>query len=292
MFSRLFVVLFITFFTFGLLLQDAEARRFGGGRSFGYSRSYNNYSQSMPSQNFNAYSRSQNQYGMQRPSSGFSRWTGPLLGLVAGGLLGALLMNHGLGTGLLTWLLLGGAVIMLIQYLKNRSQPKPAYKTNFYESTSFARDTAEPFMRNSHASTSSYQPSNNVYPIGFDAPSFLREAKANFLRLQAAYDAKNLNDLREFTSPEVYAEIQLQLQERGNAINHTQVLQLEANLLAVEPTMQMVAGIEMETYLASVKFTALMQEEQNQAATDVIEIWHFKKEIGSQRWIVAGLQQG
>src|SRR5258706_352468 len=74
----------------------------------------------------------------------------------------------------------------------------------------------------------------NNWPVGFDATQFLRDAKLQFIRLQAAYDQKNLNDIREFTTPEVFAEIRLQFDERGIAENKTDVVSLEADLLDVE----------------------------------------------------------
>jgi predicted lipid-binding transport protein (Tim44 family) len=52
-------------------------------------------------------------------------------------------------------------------------------------------------------------------PAGFDTEAFLRHAKASFIRMQAAWDRSDVNDLREFTTPEVFAELQLQIQERG-----------------------------------------------------------------------------
>ena len=46
---------------------------------------------------------------------------------------------------------------------------------------------------------------------GFDAPAFERQAKLNFIRLQAASDSGNLEDIRQFTTPEVFAELSLSL---------------------------------------------------------------------------------
>ena len=63
-------------------------------------------------------------------------------------------------------------------------------------------------------------------PADFDSAAFLRVAKLNFVRLQAANDAKNLDDLREFVSPELFAEIKMQMDERGNAPQQTDVVTL------------------------------------------------------------------
>ena len=70
-------------------------------------------------------------------------------------------------------------------------------------------------------------------PAGFDADGFQRIAKMIFIRLQAANDAGNVDDLRKFTTPELFASLRLDLQERGNAANQTDVMQLDAELVAV-----------------------------------------------------------
>ena len=49
-------------------------------------------------------------------------------------------------------------------------------------------------------------------PAGFDAPAFERIAKMIFIRMQAANDTGDLNDLRSFTTPEMFASIKLDLQ--------------------------------------------------------------------------------
>lgn len=275
-----------------LLIKDAEAKRFGGGRSFGVSRSTNNFSRSPSAFNQN-YSRSQSGFGGQNASP-MSRWFGPLAGLLAGGLLASLFMGHGLGSGLLSWLLVGGLLFVLITLFRNKKQSAQTFEQPSHNQTqSFARDAAAQFMRNSvnQPASPSYSAVVNNYPVGFDAQTFLREAKVQFIRLQAAYDEKNLADIREFTTPEVFAEIQLQFHERGNQANKTTVMSLEAELLNVEEEPQFASGAELQTLTASVRFTGLIQEDQAQPASAFNEVWHFKKEAANLRWMVAGVQQ-
>lgn len=288
MLRRIIALFFVTLVTMGLFIHDADARRFGGGRSFGMSRSVNSFSRSTPASGLNNYSRSQNTFGQTGSTFGRS-FLPSIIGLGAGLLLGSLFMGHGFGAGLLSWLLVGSILMMLINFWRQKNQPRNYYQ---YQSPEFVRNATSAFMHNSQSTAHHSQPIKNDYPIGFDATTFLRDAKAQYLRLQTAYDAKNLSDLREFTTPEVFAEIQLQLHERGEAENHTNVMRLEAELLDVEPRSQNIGGTEMETYVASVKFAALLQEERDKAAEQVSEIWHFIKEVGSARWKVAGLQQG
>lgn len=259
-------ILLLFLVTLGLFVHDAEARRFGGGRSFGISRSTSSFSR--------AGNAGQNYFRqpLGQQTSSASRWLGPLAGLAAGGLLASLFMGNGMGSGILSWILVGGLFLMLFSFMRNRMQPRQNYNDDYRNAWQ-------------KSNISSFPPSAamNTYPVGFDAPTFLREAKAQYIRLQAAYDQKNLNDIREFTTPEVFAEIQLQFQERGIEENKTDVVSLEAELLNVET--------EMQSVVATVKFNGMIQEDKNLPAASISEIWHFKKESGNLRWAVAGVQQ-
>ena len=59
---------------------------------------------------------------------------------------------------------------------------------------------------------------------------FERIAKMIFIRLQAANDAGDLNDLRAFTTPEMFAAVRLDLQERGPTAQRTDVVRVDAEV--------------------------------------------------------------
>jgi predicted lipid-binding transport protein (Tim44 family) len=121
-------------------------------------------------------------------------------------------------------------------------------------------------------------------PAGFDVEGFLRQAKLNFVRLQAANDRGEMDDIRSFTTPEVFAEVQMQYEERGRAPQRTDVLDLDAALLEV--------ATEAGQHIASVRFRGTLQEEREAAAVPFDEIWHLAKPTdGSRGWTVAGIQQ-
>jgi len=121
-------------------------------------------------------------------------------------------------------------------------------------------------------------------PADFDVAGFVRNAKVHFIRLQAASDEKNLADIREFTTPEVFAEIKMQLDEEKGAINKTDVVNLDAVLLGIETG-------PME-YLASVRFSGSMRENNQAEATPFEEVWNLSKPAeGRGGWLLAGIQQ-
>lgn len=271
---KLLLAVFIGIFTFSFMITDASAARFGGGRSFGVSRQASSFVRPSSAPYSAPYSRP------ATPNSG-SKWLGPLAGFAAGGLLASLFMGHGggMGGGILSWLLMGGLIFFVIRFITSRFQPAvQQMQTANYQAQ------AQPTQPFSNVTPFNFnQQQNSAAPIGFDEAGFLRQAKASFIRLQAAYDVKNLADLREFTAPEVFAEIQLQLQERGDAPNQTDVISIDAQLLGVDP--------QGETTLASVEFTGLVREEANAAPISIKEIWHFQKNSFQPNWVVAGIQQ-
>jgi len=257
-------LIFLLFTILTLFATTAEAARFGGGRSFGAQRSYSNFTRS-----------AQPAYQQARPRSS---WAAPLAGLAMGGLLGYLFMGHGVGSGMLSWLLIFGLGMMIWSFMRGRLQTA-AQTARPYSTANGRVFEGQSYYTGPQATTGG---SAMIYPAGFDATTFLREAKIQFIRLQAAYDVKDTNDLREFTAPEVFAEIQMQLEERGDDLNHTEVVSLNADLQDVTTDGQ--------GTLATVKFSGVIRENRNAASKFFDEAWHFRK-ASQGKWIVAGVQQ-
>ena len=121
-------------------------------------------------------------------------------------------------------------------------------------------------------------------PEGFDLPAFERVAKMIFIRLQAANDARDLDELRQFTTPERFAAIRLEIQERGTAAQQTDVERVDAQVIdyAAEDGRQIV----------SVRFQGLVREETEAASVAFDEVWHLVKPEGDVgTWAIAGIQQ-
>jgi predicted lipid-binding transport protein (Tim44 family) len=121
-------------------------------------------------------------------------------------------------------------------------------------------------------------------PADFDQVAFLRHAKGNFIRLQAAWDKNDINDIREFTTPEVFAELRLQIQERGGKEDYTDVVEIEAELLGIENT-----GTE---YVASVQFSGRTKPAPDALPEPLNEVWNLVKPVnGNGGWLLGGIQQ-
>ena len=270
------ISLFAVFLGFGFTAHDAEAKRLGGSKSFGMQRSAPAKQEAAPAPQRQQAASSPAQATPQKRS-----WMGPIAGLAAGLGLAALFSHLGMGEEMANFLmlaLLAMAAFMLIRFFMRRNAPAaPAMQyAGVPQSAPTAFDAASTALGGS--------PAAHAFPPGFDAVAFAREAKLNFIRLQAAFDAGNLDDLRTFTTPEVFAEIRMQLAERGEAKQITDVMTLDADVLE--------AVDEGKQHLVSVRFTGQIREEAGQAPQAFDEIWHLTKPTqGQGGWLVAGIQQ-
>jgi predicted lipid-binding transport protein (Tim44 family) len=287
-----------------IAVPDADAARMGGGRSFGRQSPNVTRQQSAPAgQAAPAQQAGQRQApppGAQPQPAG-NRWLGPLGGLAAGLGIAALLSHFGMGGAFAEGF---GSVIMLallvfaalfVWRMLRGSRPGARIE----RATEPAYVPADPGAGNASASVYNPAPGSAMpgsvaslsstavpwgVPADFDTPAFIRSAKVNFIRLQAAWDAKNLADIREFTTPEVFAEIRLQIEEDKAANNRTDVVALEAELLGIEESAA--------DYLASVKFTGSMRENDRASAEPVEEVWNLVKPKDARSgWLLAGIQQ-
>ncbi len=301
--------------SFSLVSHDASAaKRFGGGKSSGMQRQAITPTAPAPAPtNAGAMSAAKSPTAAAAPQAQPKRsWMGPLAGLAAGLGLAALASHFGFGDELASMMMIGlavMAVMLVIGFIMRRragagagahgmayagagqqpSAPHQAFERSM--PASGASDSVASGAGGSAASAESAvgaqaagaQPTGHI-PADFDVAGFVRNAKLNFIRLQAANDAGNLDDIRTFTTPEMFAEIRLAIAERGGAKQETDVVSIDATVLDVseEPT----------RYVVSVRFVGLVREEAEANPQAIDEIWHLTKaKDGNGGWVVAGVQQ-
>jgi predicted lipid-binding transport protein (Tim44 family) len=226
-------------------------------------------------------------------------WMGPIAGLAAGLGIAALMSHLGMGAAMgniLTMLLIAAVAFFAIRFLMRRFSPQQRASNLQFAGAGAgagsggnnapAWQPAQPSPVSS--GSSSFAPAAPVaaaagdLPAGFDTEGFERIAKLIFIRMQAANDAGDLNDLRAFTTPEMFAAARLDLQDRNGATQQTDVVQLNAQVVdyAEEAAQQVV----------SVRFHGLIREEKDAAASTFDEVWHLvKPHDGSREWAIAGI---
>jgi predicted lipid-binding transport protein (Tim44 family) len=290
-----------------LVAGDADAARIGGGRSVGAQRSATSTppasaparqsqqtQQAAPSQQPAAAPGARPAPAAQ-PATGLSRWMPMLGGLALGGLLGALIGGSGFGSMLLSWLAIAalafGVIFVVRLFLQKRNTPQPMqYAASGPQSSAYASLGNEtvaappPSQISGFGQAAAAAPVSASVPSGFDTAGFVRAAKLNFMKLQLANDSGNIDELREFTTPELYAELRKDILERGGARQQTDVASLNADLLEVVT--------EGNQHWASVRFSGMIRENPASAPESFEEIWNLAKPLdGSTGWLLAGIQQ-
>ena len=124
-------------------------------------------------------------------------------------------------------------------------------------------------------------------PAGFDAESFLKACKANFVTLQDAWDRSDIQNLRAMMTDDMLEQIKAQLADReshtGGVANKTEVVMLDAQLLGIEEMS--------DVYMASVEFSGMIREDASAGASPFREVWNMTKpRSGGSGWLVAGVQ--
>lgn len=239
---------------------------------------------------------------VQKPSM----WKGLLGGALLGLGLGALLSSLGIGGAfasaigtILTIALIGGVIFFIIAMIRRKSQPvgmQPAaafsgagagYNPQPQQSQQpMAFQPVQPAAAPAVAPVASGAAAHTPWgvPADFDTAGFLRAAKSNYIRLQAAWDKADVEDIRTFTTPEVFAELRMQIQERGAQAEYTDVVTIDAELLGIEND-----GRE---YMASVKFWGTMKPAADALPESFQEVWNLSKPVsGNTGWMLAGIQQ-
>lgn len=298
---------------------EADAKRLGGGKSVGMQRQAPAKpadTSPPPSQQAGqapagAPTQAAPMAGAAAPAAaaaataGKRNWLGPVAGIAAGLGIAALFSHMGWGEGLanfMTMALLAIVAVVAIRFLMRRfagGGARPALQPAGAGAPfggAMGRVDEPPMQRQAlqpvpaagvGAGAAVGAPATAAAPVavpgGMDAADFERVAKQLFIRLQAVNDAGAVDDLRKFTTPELFAALRLDVLERGAAAQQTDVVQLDARVIDAETSA--------DRWTVSVRFTGLIREQAEAGAERFDETWHFVRPAdGSAEWAIAGIQ--
>lgn len=280
-------------------ISTVDAKRLGNGNNAGRSSSAPVQKQAQPPAQQKAAPQAQQAAAPQAaaPAAAKRSGIGGMLGGLAAGLGIAYLLSHfGLGeaassflTGLLLAVVVGFALLFILRRFmpaSAKNAPNPVAVPTGMQRTALQEPSFNPSPSQHFGSQSLAFEERPAYqlPEGFDQIAFLANAKHYFTRLQKAWDAGDLEALREFTTPEMFASLQRDLQGRAEGANQTDVVTLNAELIGVET--------DTNTYLCSVQFSGMIREQAEAPAEPFTEIWNLSKPVnGPGGWVLAGIQQ-
>lgn len=295
-------------------VTEVDAKRMGGGRSVGQQNSMTR--QAPPPQAAPGAPASAQQSAAARQNAAAagqaqsrSRWMAPLAGLAAGLGLAALASWMGFGeefaTFMLIMLLMMVALIAFRFFMARRRAAQGgaqggrgglAYQgAHGGAGPAGMQRSADPRAQwpgaaargATGAAAGAAAGAAGQQAVGFDVDQFVRAARGQFTRLQGAFDTGRVEELREFTSPSMYDELQRELADRGGRAQQTEILTLNADFLGTEHV-----GTGGRDELAAVRFTGLVREAADQPAQPIDEVWNFSRpRDGSSGWVLAGIQQ-
>ena len=256
-------------------VEDADARRFGGGSSFGKSRMFKQPTQ--PRTNQKATTNTQR-------GSARTGMMGMIGGLALGGLLGAMFFGGAFeGINSFDILIFGALLFILFRFLgrKARGANTMAYAGN--------RQDQQGFGLFGGGSSGADAVQGHAVTPDIDTEFFLNAAKDIFNRMQAAWDKKDMDEIRGFCLPEVANRIEMEMGNLGDKTTETEVATLNAEITD--------AWVESNLEWVAVHFTAMIQEKESCAETttdEVQEHWIFQHDPNSEdpTWYLAGIQQG
>ncbi|MDP3621521.1 MAG: Tim44-like domain-containing protein [Polynucleobacter sp.] len=278
-----------------------DAKRMGGGKSFGRTAPVQKQAQPAPVQKPAQQAQSAAPAASPAAAAPKRSGFGGMLGGLAAGLGIAYLLSHfGLGeaaASLFTGLLMALAAGLILMFILKRFMPSlsgagranPSAAGNGMQRTHLDQSARQepaytPAATAFGGVAASAPVAEKALPPGFDEYAFLDNAKHYFVKLQKAWDDGDLDSLREFATPEMFNTLTQDLNARADSANQTDVVTLNAELLGVETGQ--------DSYLASIEFTGMIREQVGAPATPFTEIWNLSKPThGSGGWVLAGIQQ-
>ena len=276
--SRLSLAIAVVMVGIATALPAAEAARLGGGRAIGTQRNVTAPPQAVPAK------PAQQAAPAAAPATTGSKWMPILGGLALGGLLGAMFAGSPILSTLVSAILIGLLVFAALAVFRMLRAPRaePARPVQYAGLGSETVAAPPPSQEAGFDTRTAVGAPRAGIPAGFDVTGFLRAAKSNFIKLQIANDAGNLDGLREVTTPEMYAVLSEDLRSHG--AQQTDVVTLNADLLEV--------ATEGDRHWASVRFSGLVSETPGSAPEGFEEVWNLSKPVdGSSGWQLAGIQQ-
>lgn len=303
---------------------DAQAKRLGGGGSFGRQSSNvtNRQAPAAPAQSVNNAAAKPAAPGAatapKRP------WGAMLGGLAAG--LGLAWLAHSLGFGegfgqVLLLLLLVMLVVAALRWFMRSRRPQgqgqqgapfafqgvpggaPVQEPRPYRPENVGNDaSARPWERshamplepsgvggNGGSMIGSALAGSQAWgvPAGFDVDGFLAAARTNFVTLQSAWDRSDIASLRAMMTDEMLGEIRSQLAEReAHAGGQTN----HTDVVMIDAKLLGIEDVGSE-YMASVEFSGMIREQASAGPSPFREVWNMTKpKSGGSGWLVAGVQ--
>ncbi len=277
--QRFLTIALALFLSFSFSL-DAEARRFGGGKSFGgmKQRPAQQQQQQKPA------AAPAKQPGAAGAKPAFGGMGGMLMGLAAGGLLASMFMGEGFeGLKMMDMLIFGLIAFVIFKLIASRRRQMPQAATAGGPPMQREAHTPSENIFGSAASAAAVKPVINA-PAWFNETSFLQAAEGHFNTLQQHWDANEMQLISEFVTPELLTFLSNERSSLGDGMQSTYIDDLSVELDSIEE--------ENTLTVATLTFHGVAKTSRFDQGESFSESWRMERQQGeNQPWLIAGIRQ-
>ncbi|WP_318435732.1 Tim44 domain-containing protein [Photobacterium leiognathi] len=286
-----FFTVFALVFVVALSTPHAEAKKFGGGKSFGKSFKTAPVKQKQPQQTDTI--RKQNSPAASSSKKGLMG--GLLGGLLAGGLLAAFFGGAFDGIQFMDILIIGVIAFVLFKLFKAMRANKgtPMGHRESYAGNS-PQQPQQPQQQYRQAAGAQSQPQNSGFestdsdvpfnlPPNFNMNAFLSGSRDHYRIIQGAWNHNELEKIREYVSPALFADLEAE-RAKLSGEQHTEVMYVDAELVR--------ADYDANTAQLSIKFSGRYKDSVEGVEEDITDVWHLERDLKTPNapWLIVGIQ--
>lgn len=261
---------------------DADARRLGGGKSFGKMFKTNPVQQKQAPVGAGAASQKAVQGSNKRGIMG-----GMLGGLLVGGLLASLFGGAFEGIQMMDILIFGLIAYFALKWFRKMNQAKAQAQEHQHAFVggmpNFGQQTPKQSTGSSLVTGDAINDVPLKLPRDFDAESFIKGALGHYRTIQDAWNANDLSTIEEYVSPDIYDQLLAERQSLGGE-QHTEILILDAAIVR--------ADYNNSYAQLSLQFTGQCRDEVEQSEDNIMDIWHLQRDLSvdASPWLIIGIE--
>ncbi|RJX71992.1 preprotein translocase subunit Tim44 [Vibrio sinensis] len=272
----------------------AEAKKFGGGKSFG--KSFKTApAPKQQQQNTNTIGKDQ---ATNKASSSKKGLMGGILGgLLAGGLLAAFFGGAFDGIQFMDILIIGLVAFVLFKLIRgvlaskqssmNQNRQQPAFGGS---APKFEKPNVQNFETQASSGSNNMQggfgaqtdiPHN--YPPGFDQAAFLNGSREHYRVLQGAWNHNQLETIEEYVSPSLFEDLKAE-RAKLDGDQHTDVMYVDAEIVR--------ADHDASKAQLSLQFSGRYRDSAEGVEENIEDIWHLERDltVPNAPWLIVGIQ--
>ncbi|ANW23426.1 preprotein translocase subunit Tim44 [Vibrio coralliilyticus] len=273
----------------------AEAKKFGGGKSFG--KSFKTApAPKQQQQNTNTIGKDQ---GAKTQGSSKKGLMGGLLGgLLAGGLLAAFFGGAFEGIQFMDILIMGLVAFIIFKLMRGLLGSKQGSMNQQRQQPAFGGSAPKFEQPNVHNFEQQQQPQSgnqggfgfgaqsdipHNYPPGFDQVAFINGSREHYRTLQGAWNHNQLETIEEYVSPSLFEDLKAE-RAKLEGEQHTDVMYVDAEIVR--------ADYDASKAQLSLQFSGRYRDVVENVEENIEDIWHLERDltVPNAPWLIVGIQ--